>query len=93
VGYANGEAPVERQNWVAAMNALIRPLAQQDHVVLVDLEKAFLAQPDYAGLFLDHVHPSAAGTAVIVKTFFDAITGPAVASGARRSPLVFGFSR
>jgi lysophospholipase L1-like esterase len=72
-GYS-AEAPPERNEWIARMNALIRALAPEQGAVLVDLNQAFLAQPDLKPLFSDYVHPSAAGRALIAQTFFDALT-------------------
>jgi lysophospholipase L1-like esterase len=73
VGYSNNATP-ERQDWVHRMDDLIRSLARDEGAVLVDLEKAFLAEPDQASLFNDHIHPSPKGVAIIVREFFSAIT-------------------
>jgi lysophospholipase L1-like esterase len=70
------EAPPERNDWIARMNALIRDLAPQEGAVLVDLHKAYLAEPDRASLFRDYIHPSEAGRVVIARTFFEAIVRP-----------------
>jgi lysophospholipase L1-like esterase len=90
VGYSL-QAPPERQEWVHEIDALIRPMADQEGVVLVDLEKAFLAEPDQRSLFNDHIHPSSKGVAIMVDTFFTAIT-QRKASGSSRSPFGIGFS-
>jgi lysophospholipase L1-like esterase len=82
VGY-NLNAPPDRNEWVREINDYIRPLAQEEGVVLVDVHKAFLAESDQASLFLDHVHPSPKGTAIIVSEFFTAIT--------QRQPGATGF--
>jgi lysophospholipase L1-like esterase len=90
VGFSNGLAPPERQVWVHNQDILIKQLAAQEGVVLVDLETALLnafAQNggNYSVFFSDHVHPSDMGYAVMTKTFFQAITQrapPAAAMGA-----------
>src|SRR6185436_15591756 len=61
VGY-NASVPPERNAWVARQGMLIRALAAEEGAVLVDLEKAFLAQPSLASLFEDNIHPSPAGS-------------------------------
>jgi lysophospholipase L1-like esterase len=73
VGYNSG-APPERNIWVAQQGVLIRALAAQEGAVLVDLEKAFLAEPSLPPLFEDHVHPSPEGRSLIARTFLAAIT-------------------
>ena len=66
--------PAGRIQWVADVNNLIRPMAQQQGAFLVDVEKAFLAQGgDLSRFFSDHVHPNDAGYALIAQTFFEAI--------------------
>jgi lysophospholipase L1-like esterase len=91
VGYPNNQAPPDRQEWVHEIDVLIRQLAAKEGVVLVDLEKAFLADPDQASLFNDHIHPSGKGVGIMVNTFFDAIT-QRQAAGTSRSPFGIGFS-
>jgi lysophospholipase L1-like esterase len=78
VGFSDLASP-ERQEWVRQMNTLVRGLARQEGVVLVDIEKAFLADPDQSSLFDDHVHPSRKGVGIMVDEFFAAIT--------RRTPV------
>jgi lysophospholipase L1-like esterase len=78
VGY-DERVPPEREVWVENQNVLIRQLAAQEGVVLVDLEAAFLdafAQNggDYQAFYYDHVHPSDKGYAVMAQTLFNAIT-------------------
>jgi lysophospholipase L1-like esterase len=73
VGFSN-EAPPDREDWVHQIDARIRVLAQQKGVVLVDLEKAFLADPNQPSLFNDHIHPSSKGVGIMVDQFFTAIT-------------------
>jgi lysophospholipase L1-like esterase len=67
-------APPERNQWVARMNDLIRPMAAQEGAVLVDLYAAFMAQPNFRQLFFDHVHPNDMGYAVMAEEWFRAIT-------------------
>jgi lysophospholipase L1-like esterase len=71
-GY-NDSVPPERNEWVARMNPLIRSLATETGAVLVDVEKAWLAQPEQRPLYADQIHPSAQGSAVIADAFFGAI--------------------
>lgn len=73
VGYSKDATP-ERNVWIANMNALIRKMAAEEGAVLVDLEKAFLAQPDLRPLFIDYVHPSPEGRALMAHEFFLSIT-------------------
>jgi lysophospholipase L1-like esterase len=73
VGFSDLASP-ERQDWVHQMNTVVRGLARQEGVVLVDIEKVFLADPDQPSLFDDHVHPSSKGVGIIVDEFFRAIT-------------------
>jgi lysophospholipase L1-like esterase len=90
VGY-NLSAPPDRNEWVHDIDVLIRQLAQQQGVVVVDLEKAFLAEPNQPSLFDDHIHPSDKGVAIMVDEFFEAITQRQT-STASRSPFGLGFS-
>jgi lysophospholipase L1-like esterase len=69
----NQFSPPQRNAWVSAVDIQIRDLARQQGAVLADLEPAFLAVPDISTLFVDHVHPSAAGEEIIARTFFEAI--------------------
>jgi len=72
----------ERNDWVAGMNDLIRPLARQEGAVLVDLHAAFLKTGDLPGLFVDQVHPNDRGYGIIADEYWKAITRPASASTA-----------
>jgi hypothetical protein len=75
------------------MNELIRPMALAEGAVLVDLEAAFLREPDLASLFVDHIHPNDAGYEIIASEFFAAISRPAAtAAGAPDAPVAFGFA-
>jgi lysophospholipase L1-like esterase len=67
-------APPERNDWVAQMNDLIRPMAEQEGAVLVDMYAAFMAQPDFKQLMFDHVHPNDMGYAIMASEWFKAIT-------------------
>lgn len=78
VGY-DDRVPPQRDVWVHNQDILIRQLATQEEVVLVDLEAAFLKAfadngGNYQAFFTDHVHPSDLGYTVMVKTFYEAIT-------------------
>jgi lysophospholipase L1-like esterase len=72
--------PPERNEWVVAMNDLIRPLARQEGAVLVDLHAAFLKVADQPSLFADSVHPNDQGYAIIADEYFKAITRSASGS-------------
>ena len=69
-----------RNAWVAAQNVRIRALARDLAVPLADPEALFLKDPDFAHLYVDHVHPSDAGYELIAAAFFTAITAPADSS-------------
>lgn len=73
VGY-DWRTPPERNEWVARMNDLVRQLAKDEQVVLVDIHKAFLEDPDQKSLFSTHVHPSEKGRRLMTDVFFKAIT-------------------
>jgi lysophospholipase L1-like esterase len=65
--------PAQRNEWVRVVNDAIRPMAQQEGAVLVDVHAAFMREPALASLFADHVHPSDAGRRIIADAFFQAI--------------------
>jgi lysophospholipase L1-like esterase len=68
-------ASPQRNAWVLEQNTLIRRMAIEEDVVLVDLHAAFERSPSsYAELFADYIHPSAAGYRVIADAWFEAIT-------------------
>ena len=90
VGYSLS-APGDRDEWVRQIDVLIRQMAQQEGVVLVDLETAFRADPDQRSLFEDHIHPSPKGVGIMVDTFFNAITKRNT-TATSRSPFGVGFS-
>ena len=62
-----------RNDWVAAVNNKIRPVAQEEGAFLVDLFEAFRKKPDLASLFSDDVHFNDAGYQVMAEAFFEAI--------------------
>jgi len=73
-GYDN-RAPESRNEWVAAQNAAIKRLAEEEGAVLVDLNDAFLKSGrSLPTLFVDHVHPTAVGYDIMAQTWFSAIT-------------------
>jgi lysophospholipase L1-like esterase len=74
--------PASRQEFIHKMDELIRPMAREEGAVLVDLEAAFLAEPDLSALFVDHIHPNDAGYEIIASEFFAAITEPSVTAAA-----------
>jgi len=90
-------APPERNEFYSKMNELIRPMAGEEGAVLVDLEAAFLREPDLASLFVDHIHPSDAGYEIIASELFAAILRPATTAAAAAAPgprrVAFGFIR
>ena len=67
-------SPPGRNDWIQAVNDVLRPMAQEEGALLVDVHAAFLRQPALPPLFADHVHPSDAGRRLIAETFFEAIT-------------------
>ena len=68
-------ASPQRNAWVIAQNELIRQMAVEEDVVLVDLYAALERSPlPYSELFADYIHPSAAGYRVMAEAWFDAIT-------------------
>jgi lysophospholipase L1-like esterase len=86
----DARTPPARNEWVAAENDLIRPMAAEEGALLVDNYAAFMAAPDFHTLLSDHVHPNDAGYAIIVDQFFNALTTPpaAAAGAATPSPIV-----
>jgi lysophospholipase L1-like esterase len=85
----DAQAP-ERNEWVARMNDLIRPMVRQERAVLADLHAAFLKDPDARQLFSDRLHPNDQGYRVIAAEYFRAITTPTSLSGmsTARPPLL-----
>jgi lysophospholipase L1-like esterase len=66
--------PPDRNEWIRQVNEHIRALAREEGVVLVELEEPFLAEPSLDPLFVDHIHPSPAGAAIMAEQFFAALT-------------------
>jgi lysophospholipase L1-like esterase len=81
VGY-DARVPESRQVWVSQQDEYIRELAAEEGALLVDLERAFLAQPDLGQLFFDHIHPNDAGYQIMADTFFEALLRPRGTSAA-----------
>jgi lysophospholipase L1-like esterase len=81
-GY-DARTPPERNQWVSDMNDLIRPLAQQEGALLVDMYAAFMAAPDFHTLMSDHVHPNEDGYTIMANEWFKAISQPAAAAQSR----------
>jgi hypothetical protein len=82
----NPFVPLERNEWLELMNALIREMANQEGTVVADQWQAFFRVPEIGALFFDHVHPNDAGYRIMADTFFDAITR--ARAGAASNPLV-----
>jgi lysophospholipase L1-like esterase len=70
----DARVPVERNEWLELMNALIREMANQEGAVLADQWNAFFQVREIGTLFYDHVHPNDTGYRIMADTFFDAIT-------------------
>jgi len=68
--------PGGRNNWIHNIDAHIRELATAEGALLVDLEAAFLREPDLPALFSDHVHPNDRGYKIMADEFFRAISRP-----------------
>jgi lysophospholipase L1-like esterase len=62
-----------RNDWVAAVNNRIRPVAGEEGAFLVDLFEAFRKRSDLPSLFSDDVHLNDAGYQVMAEAFFEAI--------------------
>jgi lysophospholipase L1-like esterase len=69
-----------RNEWVAAQDDRIRALAKELNVPLADPQALFVKDPNFAHLYVDHVHPNDAGYELIATAFFNAITGPVAPS-------------
>jgi lysophospholipase L1-like esterase len=66
----------ERNEWVTAMNNLIKPMARQEGAAIADIEAAFRQRPELKDLFTDHVHPNDRGYEAIGEAFFKGIVTP-----------------
>jgi len=73
-GYDN-RAPESRNEWVAAQNAALKQVADEEGAVLVDLNNAFMKSGKaLSALLSDHVHPTSDGYQIMAETWFSAIT-------------------
>jgi lysophospholipase L1-like esterase len=70
------KVPPERNQWVHAIDDLLRGLARDEGIALADVEAAFLQQPSLEDLLADHVHPNDDGYRIIADVFLRAITEP-----------------
>lgn len=86
-GY-DARVPLERNEWLELMNALLLEMANQEGTVVADMWQAFFRVREIGDLFFDHVHPNDAGYRIMADTFFDAITRTR-AGGASFLPAVF----
>ncbi|HXK12563.1 MAG TPA: GDSL-type esterase/lipase family protein [Vicinamibacteria bacterium] len=82
--------PPGRNTWYDQMNVGIKAMAQNEQVLVADLNAEFKAASNPASLYSDQVHPNDAGYQVMAQGWFKAITRArsAAASSSRR----FGFS-
>jgi lysophospholipase L1-like esterase len=78
-----------RNDWVKRINDLVRAMAKQERAAIAEVHGDFLKQSSLPSLFDDFLHPNDVGFRVIARSFFDAITRPASASGSRRAPAFF----
>jgi lysophospholipase L1-like esterase len=81
-GY-DARVPLERNEWLELLNALIREMANQEGVVIADQWNAFFQVKEIGTLFADHVHPNDAGYKIMADTWFDAITRSRAATSAQ----------
>ncbi len=70
----NPFVPLERNEWLELINALVREMANQEGTVVADMWQAFFRVREIGTLYFDHVHPNDAGYRIMADTFFDAIT-------------------
>lgn len=70
----NAFVPLERNEWLELINALIREMANQEGAVVADQWQAFFRVGNIEPLFFDHLHPNEAGYRIMADTFFDSIT-------------------
>lgn len=81
----NAFVPLERNEWLELINALIREMANQEGAVVADMWQAFFRVREIGDLFFDHVHPNDAGYRIMADTFFDAITRSRIAATAHEA--------
>ena len=67
-------APEGRNQWIDGMNVRIKALAQEQQVLLADLNAELKAAGSLPSLFADDVHPNDAGYQVMAEGWFKAIT-------------------
>src|SRR5262249_2778788 len=77
-------------DWVEAANVQVRALARELGVPLADVEMAFLSAGNPPSLFVDHVHPAAAGEELIAGAFFQAIAHGSRTGTAFTGPVTDG---
>ena len=74
LGY-DSRASLARNEWIGRVNASMADLARDEGVVLVDLHKAFVSSSLASSqLFLDSLHPTAAGYSLLSGTWFEGMT-------------------
>lgn len=76
----NAFVPLERNEWLELINALLREMANQEGAVVADQWQAFFRVGNIEPLFFDHVHPNDAGYRIMADTFFDALTRSRIAA-------------
>jgi lysophospholipase L1-like esterase len=87
--------PPERNQWVHAIDDLLRSLARDEGIALAEVEAAFLEQPRLEDLFVDHIHPNDDGYRLIADAFLRAITAPRgnASAWAFEAPMLSGPAR
>jgi lysophospholipase L1-like esterase len=80
-------APPQRNDWVSGADVQIRNLAVEQGAALADVEAGFLAVGDTSVLFVDSLHPNAAGEEVIATAFLNAIAHGARTGSAFTGPV------
>jgi lysophospholipase L1-like esterase len=80
-----------RNMWIAIVNGYIRDMAREEHVVVADMEPAFLhtTNMEYGVLYVDHIHPNDAGYEVMAQAFFDAIVHAQASAADFGGPQLF----
>ena len=69
-------APSGRNEWIRALNELIKTMAREEGALVVDVYKAFTDKGgDLSRFYIDDVHPNRDGNAILAEAFFQAITG------------------
>jgi lysophospholipase L1-like esterase len=84
------KVPAGRNAWFDEMNVKIKALAQEQNIVLADLNADFKAAGNLPALYSDDVHPNDAGYQVMAQGWWKAITR-ARSAAASSSPR-FGFA-